>query len=161
MARVDELRFEHSETIRAQPTHVLAAFFDSVALQRWWHVTRSVTVPRVLGVYAVEWPRTDFQDDVLGPLGGTFYGIVMDYQAGRGFLVADAYWLPPEGDPIGPMALAVDCAPDPHGTLLHVRQSGYEPSLRWTRYYGVVSAGWKTSLLALRTMLEDTQQRTG
>ncbi len=35
------------------------AFFDSRALATWWHVTRSVTVPRVLGAYAVEWEPTD------------------------------------------------------------------------------------------------------
>jgi hypothetical protein len=161
MARVDEHRFEHSLIIRAQPSRVLAAFFDAAALENWWQVARSVTVPRVLGVYAVEWPRTDFADDVLGPLGGTFYGVVMDYDAVRGFLVADAHWLPPEGDPIGPMALDVSCARDALGTLLRVRQSGYEPGLRWTRYYGVISAGWKSSLLALRAMLEDGQKSTG
>ena len=36
----------------------------------------------------------------------------MDYQAGREMFVADAWWLPPDGDPIGPMALDVVCSMD-------------------------------------------------
>jgi hypothetical protein len=32
---------------------------------------RSVTTPRVLGVYAIEWPPTPFVDEVFGPLGGS------------------------------------------------------------------------------------------
>ena len=30
------------------------AFFDPNALTAWWQTSRSVTVPRVLGAYAVE-----------------------------------------------------------------------------------------------------------
>ena len=46
-----------------------------------------------------------------GRLGGVFRGTVMQFEAGRGFFLADVYWLPPDGDPIGPMALEVTCAP--------------------------------------------------
>ena len=73
--------------------------------------TQSVTTPRVLGPYAIEWPPTDYRDDVLGRLGGVFRGTVMQFDAGRGFFVADAFWLPPDGDPIGPMALEVTLTP--------------------------------------------------
>jgi hypothetical protein len=68
-----------------------------------------------------------------------FHGTVVDVKLGRGFLVADAYWVPPEGDPIGPMALEIECADDPAGCRLKVRQSGFEPAPRWRRYYRVVS----------------------
>ena len=70
----------------------------------------SVTTPRVLGPYAIEWPPTDFRDDVLGRLGGVFRGTVVQFQLGQGFFVADAFWLPPDGEPIGPMALEVTAA---------------------------------------------------
>ena len=95
--------------IAAPPALVLKAFFDADALGAWWQVTRSVTTPRALGPYAIEWPPTDFRDDMLGRLGGVFRGTVMQFAPGAGFFVADAYWLPPDGDPIGPMALDVTC----------------------------------------------------
>ena len=85
------------------------------------------------GVYAVEWVTTTYRDDLLGPLGGVFHGTVVDVKPGREFLVADAYWVPPEGDPIGPMALQVTCQADDAGCRLHVRQDGYAPSPRVQR----------------------------
>ena len=72
-----------------------------------------MTTPRLLGVYAVEWAPTAFADEVLGALGGVLYGTVMDYRADREFLVAEVYWIPPESEPIGPMALHVSCTPAP------------------------------------------------
>ena len=100
-----------SLVIKAPPSRVLKAFFDADALGAWWQAARSVTTPRVLGAYAIEWASTDFEDDVLGRLGGVFRGTVLQFDPGRGFLVADAFWLPPDGDPIGPMALEVTCSP--------------------------------------------------
>jgi len=93
--------FEHSVLINAAPTRVLAAFFDPRALTEWWQVARSVTTPRPMGVFAVEWLPTSDSDDLLGRLGGVFHGTVMEYLAGRELFVADAWWLPPDGDPIG------------------------------------------------------------
>ena len=61
--------FEHAVLVNAAPTRVLAAFFDPHALATWWQVARSVTTPRALGVYAIEWAPTEFRDDLLGPLG--------------------------------------------------------------------------------------------
>ena len=62
--------FTHSLTIDAPPAVVLDAFFDQEALGAWWHVTRSLCVPRPLGVYAIEWDPTEWRDEVLGRLGG-------------------------------------------------------------------------------------------
>jgi hypothetical protein len=106
------------------------------------------------GVYAIEWPATSFRDDLLGPLGGVFHGTVVDVRPGREFLVADGYWVPPEGYPIGPMALHVRCEADGAGCRLTVRQDGCEPSPRWRRYYAVVSRGWDVSLQALKRYAE-------
>src|SRR4030095_6543545 len=95
--------FTHSLTIDAPPAGVLAAFFTHDSLASWWHVTRSLCVPRPLGVYAVEWDATEWRDEVLGRLGGAFKGTVIEFKPGREFFIADAYWLPPDGEPIGPM----------------------------------------------------------
>src|SRR5688572_29683797 len=81
--------------INAPSTLVLRAFFDADALGAWWQTLRSVTTPRVLGAYAIEWPPTDYRDEVLGRLGGVFRGTVMQVEPGRVFFVADAFWLPP------------------------------------------------------------------
>jgi uncharacterized protein YndB with AHSA1/START domain len=145
-------------TIVASPEQVLKAFFDADALGAWWQVAHSVTIPRMLGPYAVEWTPTYFHDDVLGRLGGVFHGTVMQFDAGQGFFVAGCFWLPPDGDPIGPMALEVRCTPAgpdvAAGTRVHVRQSGFEESVRWRRYYEIVGDGWERALASLRSLLE-------
>src|SRR5207244_965759 len=77
--------------IAAPPSLVMKAFFDAGALSAWWQVVHAVTTPRSLGPYAIEWPATDFRDEVLGRLGGVFRGTVIQYEAGVQFLVADAF----------------------------------------------------------------------
>ncbi len=147
-------RFEQHLVIAAAPATVFSCFFAPEALRSWWQAVRSVTTPVPLGVYAVEWATTPYRDDLLGPLGGVFHGTLVDVRKNEHFLVADAYWIPPEGDPIGPMALEVTCAEDPAGCRLHVRQDGYDESERWRRYYAVVSRGWQISLTALKRYAE-------
>lgn len=132
----------------------MAAFFDPQALSTWWQTVRSVTTPRPLGVYAVEWEPTPDTDDVLGRLGGVFHGTVVEYLAGRELLVADAWWLPPDGEPIGPMSLEVICRLEGHACRLRVRQSGFEEGPRWRRYYDVIAHGWVSSLAALKKYVE-------
>ncbi len=153
--------------IHAPHGRVLKAFFDADALGAWWQVARSVTTPRTLGPYAIEWAPTDFRDETLGRLGGVFRGTVMQFDPGAGFFVADAFWLPPDGEPIGPMALEVSCTPVPPSgnvahqpdwspavTRVHVRQTGFEESVRWRRYYDVVGYGWERALASLKSLLE-------
>ena len=147
-------RFEQHLVISASPATVFACFFAPEALRSWWQAARSVTTPVPLGVYAVEWATTPYKDDVLGSLGGVFHGTVVDVRPNVHFFVADAYWIPPEGDPIGPMALEVTCDDDPAGCRLHVCQNGYDASERWRRYYAVVSRGWQISLTALKRYAE-------
>ncbi len=140
--------------IAAPPAVVMQAFFDPEALGAWWQVRRAVTTPRILGPYAIEWMPTEFRDDVLGRLGGVFRGTVMQYHAKQGFFAADAYWLPPDGDPIGPMALHITVRPEANGTELHIVQSGFEESERWRRYYQVIGQGWDRALSSLKGLLE-------
>ena len=150
-----------SAVIKSPPGRVLKAFFDADALGAWWQVARSVTTPRVLGPYTIEWPTTEYQDELLGRLGGVFRGTIMQYDAGRGFFVADAFWLPPDGDPIGPMALEVTLTPTAptdgsteDGTAIHVVQTGFEESARWRRYYEIITIGWERALKSLKMLLE-------
>jgi uncharacterized protein YndB with AHSA1/START domain len=154
-------RFEQSLMISAPPIVVYNCFFVPEALQVWWQTVRSVTTPVPFGAYAIEWRTTPYRDDLLGPLGGVFHGTVIDARAGRQFLVADCWWVPPEGHPIGPMALHIGCEAEGGGCRLLVRQDGYEPSPRWRRYYAVVSRGWQISLAALKRYAETADLAPG
>ena len=141
--------------IAAPAGRVMKAFFDADALNVWWQVAHSVTTPRALGPYAVEWTPTDFRDEILGRLGGVFRGTVIECHPGQGFFVADAFWLPPDGDPIGPMALKVTLHAEAAGsTRVRVTQTGFEESARWRRYYEVIGFGWERALASLKSLLE-------
>jgi uncharacterized protein YndB with AHSA1/START domain len=153
-------RFERQLIIDAPPEDVFQCFFSEDALRVWWQAVRSVTTPVPFGVYAVEWSPTSYRDDLLGSLGGVFHGTVVDVRPGRQFLVADAYWIPPEGEALGPMVLEVGCSPYPNGCKLHVRQDGYAPSPRWRRYYAVVSRGWHVALIALKRYAERDKNKS-
>lgn len=150
-----ELIAEVTVTIGAPPERVLAAFVDPADLAVWWQVVRSVTVARPLGAFAVEWETTTHEDDLLGPLGGTFHGTVMEYRDAAELFVADAYWHPPTGDPLGPMALEVRCRPERDGTAtrLTVRQSTEQSGERWSRYFTIVESGWQQALAELERHL--------
>jgi uncharacterized protein YndB with AHSA1/START domain len=147
-------RFEQHLAIAAAPDVVFNCFFSPDALRAWWQAVRSVTTPVPFGVYAIQWATTPYRDDLLGPLGGVFHGTVVDVKPGKAFVVAEAYWVPPEGPALGPMALTVECESEGEGCRLHVRQDGHEPSPRWRRYYAVVSRGWQISLTALKRYAE-------
>jgi hypothetical protein len=114
-----------------------------------------------MGTFSVEWASTEYRDDMLGPLGGAFHGTVIDYRSGSEFFVGDAYWQPPEGEAIGPMALEVRCTTQdsPQITRLTVRQSADDDSPRWQRYFDVVSAGWSRALADLQAYLDGEASR--
>jgi uncharacterized protein YndB with AHSA1/START domain len=149
--------FECSLLVNAAPTRVLMAFFDPHALSVWWQASRSVTTPRPMGVYAVEWPPTAEADELLGRLGGVFCGRVMEFLPGREAFIADAWWLPPDGEPIGPMALEVTCRMSGPACRLQVKQTGFEDTPRWRRYYTLISSGWRSSLAALKDYVEHAE----
>lgn len=144
-----------SVDISAPSARVLRAFFDVDAMRAWWQVTHAVVSPRPLGPYAVEWQTTTVADDVLGRLGGVFHGTVMQFDEARGFFVADAYWLPPDTEPIGPMAFEVRCTPGDEGmTRVRVMQRGFEKSERWRRYYELLDGRWTKALASLKALLD-------
>jgi len=89
----------------------------------------------------------------------------MQFDPRRGFFVADVYWLPPDGDPIGPMALEVTCTTVPGiddgsnrsgepATHVRVTQRGFEESPRWRRYYEIFGGGLERALRTLQMLLE-------
>lgn len=148
------MEFTTSITIEASPASVIDAFFDPNALAVWWGVRRSVCIPKPLGSYAVEWDPTEWRDEVLGRLGGALHATVMEFKSGREFFLADTFWLPPDGEPIGPMAIEVTCSVIAGGTRLQLRQSGYEEGPRWRRYYEVITPGWTRALESMKEYLE-------
>ena len=150
----DPSAFDCVLEIAAPQDAVFAAFFQADRLHAWWGVEASITLPRPLGVYAVTWPSTGHIDPLLGSFGGTMYGVVIDARPPREFFLADVYWLPPEGDPIGPMALQVTCDPTPAGTRLRYHQSGCDDSPRWRRFYRLIGAQWSEALTRLKRELE-------
>jgi hypothetical protein len=105
-------------------------------------------VARKGGVYGVT-------RGLLGRFGGVFRGTVMHIEPTRGFFVADVFWLPPNGTPIGPMALEIACrlGVTPDGlpcSKVRVTQGGFEESARWRRYYEVAQAEWQKQLESLK-----------
>jgi hypothetical protein len=90
----------------------------------------------------------------------------MQFDAGKGFFVADLFHLPPDGEPIGPMALEVTLTPvaaadataadaGTNGAVqVRVLQTGFEEGARWRRYYELVHHGWERALHSLKMLLE-------
>lgn len=162
------LEFKGAVRIEAPPARVQQAFFAEKDLAMWWDITRSLTMPRILGTYAVEWAPAETVDRVLGQLGGTLHGRVLEFTPGRELFLADLYWHPPEGDPVGPMALEISCRPiEPmargaavadgpsEATELRVRQSAQDDGVRIRRYFAVTSAGWTSALETLKDYVEN------
>ena len=156
------LEVTRTQLIQAPPARVMQAFFTDADLTGWWSVTRAFAVPRPLGMYAIEWPSTDFKDEILGRLGGAFHGTVMDFRPGASFLLAEVYWQPPDGDPIGPMALEVQCRPHGNGrqTMLTVKQSGEGEGPRFERYFAIMERGWEGALLEMKNYIDLEIERT-
>ena len=70
-------------------------------------------------------------------------------------MLSRPFWLPPDGEPIGPMALEVRLQAEAAGvTRVRVTQTGFEESARWRRYYEVVGVGWARALTSLKSLLE-------
>lgn len=150
------LQVTQTQLIQASPSRVMAAFFNDADLEGWWQVTRAFAVPRPLGMYAIAWEPTEAKDEILGRLGGALHGTVMDVRANKSFFLADVYWQPPDGEPIGPMALEVHCAPHGEGlqTLLTVKQSGEGEGPRWERYFAIMQDGWASALQEMKAYID-------
>lgn len=156
------LEVTRTQLISAPPARVMQLFFTEADLKGWWQASRVFAVPRPLGMYAIEWESTDFKDELLGRLGGAFHGTVIDFRPGASFFLADAYWQPPDGDPIGPMALEVQCRPHGNGrqTMLTLKQSGAGEGPRWERYFSIMDRGWQGALQDMSAYITREIERT-
>lgn len=150
-------RVEQQLLIDAPAARVFRAFFDPADLAVWWQASQAVTTAVPTGIYAIQFPTTPYRDDLLGPLGGTLFGTVIDVavsEAEASFQVADLSWVPPEGPPLQPMTLQVRCVTEGRGCRLSIRQEGEDMSPRWRRYYVVTARAWQLSLSALKRYVE-------
>ena len=149
--------FEVSVVVNVPAARAFQAFVAHDDLASWWAVERSVAVARATGPYAVTWPASERRDDVLGQLGGTLHGTVIDSTPNRTVFVADVYWQPPSGQPLGPMALEITCEPeaDAATTRVTVRHSAGDDGPRWRRYFTLTQAGWASALETLKAYLEN------
>jgi uncharacterized protein YndB with AHSA1/START domain len=156
------LDVSRTQLIQAPPARVMQAFFSDVDLKGWWGVTRAFAVARPLGMYAIEWAATDFKDDILGRLGGALHGSVIDFRPDDSFFLAEVYWQPPDGAPIGPMALEVRCRPQGNGrqTVLTVKQSGEGEGPRFERYFSIMSSGWEGALTGMKDYIDREIEQT-
>ena len=152
--------FTHSLTIEAPPAAVLDAFFDADALAAWWRVKRSLCVPRPLGVLR--------------------RGMGADRVAGRNLRPARRR-VSRNGDRVQARTRVLsrrsvlaaarrrsgrsdgargDVHAAGNSTVLHVRQSGWEDSTRWSRYYELIATGFTVALEEMKNSRRAHSGRT-
>ena len=109
----------------------------------------------LVGCYALEWTPTETRDETLGRLGGVFHGTVMTFEPHHEFFVADAYWMAPDGEPVGPMAFDVTCSADGAGTVVVSINPAPGNDIRFDRVLRSDDEGLIASLQRLKSMLEE------
>jgi uncharacterized protein YndB with AHSA1/START domain len=157
--REQSLKLDVTTEISAPVERVFQAFFDSAALAAWQGTSRAIAVPRLLGPYVLEWPPSTERDDVLGRTGGIFRATVMHVEPNDHIFLADAFWLPPDGGPLGPLAVQITFAPRAtpdasQATLVRVVITGFDDGVRWKRYLGLATSQWEKALRVLKMLLE-------
>jgi uncharacterized protein YndB with AHSA1/START domain len=157
--RQSPLKLDVTMDICAPPEMVFGAFFDSAALEAWHGTSRSIASPRLLGPYVLEWPPSVERDEVLGRMGGIFRATVMHVEPNDHVFLADAFWLPPDGGPLGPLAVQItftaQATPDgTRATLVRIVMTGFDNGVRWRRYLGLATKQWQTALGVLKISLE-------
>ena len=153
------LKLDVSLDITAPVDVVFHAFFDAPALTAWHGTSRSIAVPRLLGPYVLEWPPSADRDEMLGRMGGIFRATVMHIEPNDHLFLADAFWLPPDGGPLGPLAVQITFTPTAtpdgaHCTLVRILMTGFDDGVRWKRYLGLATAQWQKALGVLKLLLE-------
>jgi uncharacterized protein YndB with AHSA1/START domain len=155
------LKLDISLDIAAPVPLAFAAFFDDAALASWLQTSRSIAVPQILGPYVLEWRssagRRD-REEGAGE-GGIFRATVVDVEPNDHLFLADAFWLPEEGGPLGPLAVQVTFTPTAAAdgsttTLVRLLITGFDDSPRWQRYFALARRQWQEGLDALKRLLE-------
>jgi uncharacterized protein YndB with AHSA1/START domain len=153
------LKVDVTLDITAPVELVFQAFFEAPALSAWHGASRSIAIPRLLGPYVLEWPPSQDRDEMLGRMGGVFRGTIMHIEPNDHVFLADAYWLPPDGGPLGPLAVQMTFAPKagPDGTrstVVRIVMTGFDEGVRWKRYLGLATTQWQRALGVLKSLLE-------
>jgi uncharacterized protein YndB with AHSA1/START domain len=153
------LKLDVTLEIGAPVDRVFDAFFDPSALATWQGTSRSIAVARLLGPYVLEWPPSAERDDMLGRMGGIFRATVMHIEPNDHIFLADAFWLPPDGGPLGPLAVQITfttkaTAAAGQATLVRVVITGFDDGVRWKRYLGLATSQWEGALRVLKSLLE-------
>ncbi len=153
------LKLDVSLDITAPVELVFHAFFDAPALSAWHNTSRSIAIPRLLGPYVLEWLPSAERDEVLGRMGGVFRATVMHIEPNDHVFLADAFWLPPDAGPLGPLSVQMtftsSATPDGRAsTLVRVVMTGFDDGVRWKRYLGLATTQWQTALGILKMLLE-------
>jgi len=96
---------------------------------------------------------------MLGRMGGVFRATVMHIEPNDHVFLADAFWLPPDGGPLGPLAVQITFTPTAttdgaHSTLVRVLMTGFDDGVRWKRYLGLATTQWQKALSILKLLLE-------
>lgn len=154
-----DLRLDVTANIAAPIDLVFTAFFDAKALGAWHNTSRSIAIPRLLGPYVLEWPPSRDSDEILGRLGGVFRATIMNIEPDDHIFLADAFWLPPDAAPLGPLAVQMTftSTPTPEGslsTLVRIVMTGFDDGPRWRRYLEHATAQWQKALSTLKSLLE-------
>jgi Activator of Hsp90 ATPase homolog 1-like protein len=134
--------------IAAKPADVLRAFLDLKALKQWWSVDRGLVEERPGGVWALAWERSDR---------GFRYvtvGIIHSYQAGEYLHIEKVLYFHPDYMIFGPMDLNVAVKTAGNGTLLTVRQDGYQSGPEWDWYYQAVLTAWPEAIKLVKKYCE-------
>jgi uncharacterized protein YndB with AHSA1/START domain len=153
------LKLDVSIDITAPVEQVFHAFFEASALAAWHDTSRSIAIPRLLGPYVLEWQPSAERDEVLGRMGGVFRATVMHIEPNDHVFLADAFWLPPDGGPLGPLSVQMtftsNATPDGRAsTLVRVLMTGFDDGVRWKRYLGLATTQWQKALGVLKLLLE-------
>lgn len=157
--REQPLKLDVTLDITAPVDLIFDAFFDAPALGAWHATSRSICIPRLLGPYVLEWPPSTERDEMLGRMGGVFRATVMHIEPNDHVFLADAFWLPPDGGPLGPLAVQMTFSPKatPDGrpaTLVRIVMTGFDEGVRWKRYLGLATTQWQNALGVLKMLLE-------
>lgn len=153
------LKLDVTLEIASPVERVFHAFFDPAALAAWQGTSRSIAVPRLLGPYVLEWPESAERDEMLGRMGGIFRATVMHIEPNDHIFLADAFWLPPDGGPLGPLAVQITFTPTAtpdagQATVVRVVITGFDDGVRWKRYLGLATSQWEKALRVLKMLLE-------
>ena len=134
--------------IRTTPEAALQAFLQLNALKDWWHVERGLVEPRVGGVWAFAWERSEqgFKYVITGR--------ITSLDPARRLVISDMLYFNPDRPVFGPMTLTVEAAPAELGSVLTIRQEGYRDGEDWDWYYKVVSWAWPEVAKELKVFLE-------